>query len=362
MVPIRRFAHPRLVLVTTTIMLVLAGWDSAAAAEPAVQCGQDVTRNITLTADLTGCPGSGLIVAADNITVNLAGHRIEGAGTRGSIGVQASGRDGVAIRNGEVQGFETGVLLQDGQRERVSHLTATRSTGAGIVLVHVTRTSVSGSRVSGTGGGDGPGIVLFESDGNWISHNELRQNGSGILLVESKGNQVTGNTSSDSGAGIELVEHATSNNVENNRTDRNRDTGILLDHHADDNVLSRNRASRNAFAGIAVGASDRVVVDRNRTSDNLGSGIAVGDQAVGTVVSNNRADRNGASPVLCQPECAFLDDGIHVDVPHTVLRNNRARDNADLGIEAPTTVTDAGGNRARGNGDPRQCTGVTCRR
>jgi hypothetical protein len=35
--------------------------------------------------------------------------------------------------------------------------------------------------------------------------------------------------------------------------------------------------------------------------------------------------------------------------------------NADLGIEAVPGVTDGGGNRATGNGNPLQCVSITCR-
>jgi Tol biopolymer transport system component len=46
--------------------------------------------------------------------------------------------------------------------------------------------------------------------------------------------------------------------------------------------------------------------------------------------------------------------------PFVTLRGNIADDNTDLGIEAVDQVIDGGGNRASGNGDPRQCVGVTC--
>jgi hypothetical protein len=54
------------------------------------------------------------------------------------------------------------------------------------------------------------------------------------------------------------------------------------------------------------------------------------------------------------------DDGIDVDSPATTVTANLANDNADLGIEAVPGVTDGGGNRARGNGNPAQCVGVAC--
>ena len=54
-------------------------------------------------------------------------------------------------------------------------------------------------------------------------------------------------------------------------------------------------------------------------------------------------------------------DGIIVENPDTTVTANTANDNGELGIEAVPGVVDGGGNRARGNGDPRQCVGVTCR-
>ena len=54
------------------------------------------------------------------------------------------------------------------------------------------------------------------------------------------------------------------------------------------------------------------------------------------------------------------DDGFDVASRTTTLTGNRAVRNADLGIEAVRGVTDGGGNIARHNGDPRQCTHIAC--
>jgi hypothetical protein len=50
-----------------------------------------------------------------------------------------------------------------------------------------------------------------------------------------------------------------------------------------------------------------------------------------------------------------------VDSAATTLTRNTANRNHDLGIEAVPGVTDGGGNRARGNGNPLQCTNIDCR-
>ena len=76
-------------------------------------------------------------------------------------------------------------------------------------------------------------------------------------------------------------------------------------------------------------------------------GIRVEPEAAGTLLKANVSSKNG-------------DDGIDVDSPATTVTANVANDNDDLGIEAVEGVTDGGGNRASGNGNPAQCVGITC--
>jgi hypothetical protein len=54
------------------------------------------------------------------------------------------------------------------------------------------------------------------------------------------------------------------------------------------------------------------------------------------------------------------DDGFDVKSRTTKLTGNRAVRNHDLGIHAVRGVIDGGGNIARHNGDPRQCTHIVC--
>ena len=54
-------------------------------------------------------------------------------------------------------------------------------------------------------------------------------------------------------------------------------------------------------------------------------------------------------------------DGYDIKNPTTKLTANRALRNADLGFGAVFGVIDGGANVARYNGDPRQCTHISCR-
>src|SRR5262249_12531130 len=46
----------------------------------AVHCGQTLTSSVRLANDLSGCPDEGLIIGADNITIDLNGHTVAGDG------------------------------------------------------------------------------------------------------------------------------------------------------------------------------------------------------------------------------------------------------------------------------------------
>lgn len=71
-------------------------------------CGTTIVANLTLDHDLT-CPGNGLIVGADGITINLNGHTIMGPGS--GVGINVPNRTGVVIVGGTVKNFLAGVQL-----------------------------------------------------------------------------------------------------------------------------------------------------------------------------------------------------------------------------------------------------------
>ena len=90
-------------------------------------------------------------------------------------------------------------------------------------------------------------------------------------------------------------------------------------------------------------------VSRNRIDGSHEDGIWVSLILRGTIT----LDRNVVTD--------SGDDGIDVDTPRAVITRNRANFNVDLGIEAEPGVTDGGGNKARGNGNPAQCLNVRCK-
>jgi hypothetical protein len=165
------------------------------------------------------------------------------------------------------------------------------------------------------------------------------------------------------------------NRVRRNRFDRNADGGIIVDGRR--NVVERNRLTRDE-AGITIDTGRRNLVARNVVIDPRSRGISLGlDFADGSSIGgvDNIVRRNevrgsagdaflvnaGGNNLLKRNLASGAkEDGFDVESRSTKLTKNRARRNVDLGIDAVQGVIDGGGNRARGNGDGRQCVNVKC--
>ena len=183
-----------------------------------------------------------------------------------------------------------------------------------------------------------------------------------------KGNLFSGNT----GTGIDWG--GSRDRLMRNRVVRNG-TGIVVDGSR--NVIARNRVSHSRDTGVGIGNGSRNLIARN-VVEGAATGIRISGELepgrggpVHNVIRGNRlrrADDDGLLVDLTAKHTLLLhnsarhaeDDGFDVNDPTTKLSRNRANGNGDLGIEAVRGVIDGGGNRASGNGDPRQCANVTC--
>ena len=75
-----------------------------------VACGATIVDDLRLEQDLT-CAGTGLIVGADGIKLNLNGHSIIGPGA--AAGIVVAGRSDVTIAGGTVANFVTGIQVNN---------------------------------------------------------------------------------------------------------------------------------------------------------------------------------------------------------------------------------------------------------
>jgi len=121
---------------------MLAAWLSLSPAV-AFACGLTITQDTTLTADLIGCEGDGIIVAADGVTIDLAGYSIVGLRKERTAGIRAVGVSDVTIKNGTVAAFERGIYLYNAGGATVSDVDVNASRYEGLLAyqssdLHVT--------------------------------------------------------------------------------------------------------------------------------------------------------------------------------------------------------------------------------
>jgi len=376
------------------VALLLMGCCLAFGAGPAsanhVSCGDRITADTTLDTDLVNCPNHGIVIAADDVTLDLNGHLVDGDGTPAAncdpqkepcdFGLFNDGHDGVTVMHGSVREFAVGVLFGTAtgraRNNRVLGVSASTNQFTGLGIFSQVRSLVRNSSGNGSLDGDGVGLALADSHHVRIVNNSFRHNPhNGINTGErSRRNLITGNVFS-----------------------RNADEGILMEGGARFRV-TRNRLVRNG-GGITLGPSNRTVVAHNRIvggsdgirvekgHDNLvaanlvagtrhvGITLGIHDPFIGgannvvrgNIVRRSRVDgivvvqKDRHSVLIGNLVTRSADDGFDVDSPTTTLTGNRARRNGDLGIEAVFGVIDGGGNIARYNGDPRQCTNIVCR-
>jgi hypothetical protein len=384
-----------LALVLAFGVVALVGLSGAEAADD-VSCGDTITADTTLHKNLVNCPNNGIVIGADDVTLDLNYHTIDGDAAPAAgcdpetefcdVGVINDGHDGVTVVHGSVREFEAGIFVGRASHDRLLGISSSRNASIGIVLFDVGRSVVRNSSGNGSlAHNTGAGLGLFSSHHVRVLHSSFRHNGDmGIAVDTAAHNLIKGNLlARNRNFGIVVRgQAANGNQVRRNRAVRNGKIGVFIEGSR--NVIARNRIShpfRGEATGIEVDGGNHNLITRNSIRDTEGRGISVdfsrdpevsgGPPVVGNVVRGNRIHRAGkdgvhvnpgAKHTLLQRNHAFgaKDDGLDANNPTTKLARNEAARNADLGIEAVRGVIDGGGNKASGNGDPRQCTHIVC--
>jgi hypothetical protein len=131
---------------------LIAGPSARASTAQITACGQTLTTNAVLAQDLS-CAGTGIIVGASGITIDLKGHVLKGSHSLGPNGIDDSGHD-VTIKNGVIRNFDDGVYIPSGgggvANVSISNVVSTGNVRGGLV-VYGDRVSINASNASGNG-------------------------------------------------------------------------------------------------------------------------------------------------------------------------------------------------------------------
>jgi parallel beta-helix repeat protein len=379
-------------LIVAAALSVGVGSASGHASGPQLSCGDTITTDTKLVDDLVNCPNNGIVIGADNITLDLNGHLIDGDDAEFSdcppdepcdIGIVDFDHQGMTIKNGKVREFTFGALVIGANDSRVTRLALKDHFFSGLLVAASERSSFDELSVSGNGlTTDQAGIDIFDSHRLTLARSEVFANGdigffvsglddsrfeqnsladnpeTGILLDHGNGNAFSGNRFSNNGDGI--VVSGDANTVAGNRLAGPLDCpgecgfGISLEGGTG-NLIERNTVLGYHQAGIRAAAFEEFggpptvgnTIRRNLIRGPAVDGLLVESTAAETLLAQNIAIGAG-------------DDGIDVDNAATTVTRNLAFRNGDLGIEAVAGVTDGDGNHAAANGNPAECTNVAC--
>jgi nitrous oxidase accessory protein NosD len=399
-----RLQAVRTTLISLALILALAvagliGLSGGRALAQQVSCGDTITTDTTLDSDLINCPTNGIVIGADNVTLDLNGHTIDGDGTVQSCGprchLEDSGvsflnHDGITVKDGSIRQFVDGLNATAARHIRLLGLATSRNRFFGITLAAAARVLVRNCSANRTTARErhreGTGLLVTTASGPGLAgrggpshhvrivNSSFRHNaGDGIRSLETTDSVIKGNLLSGNDLVAFNIYRGRHLQVSRNRVVRNG-AGILLDGSR--NVIARNRITGGRYGvGIDRGTGNLLagnVIVGAATGIRLRGELEPGRPgAVNTVIRGNRlrgANDDGLLVMLTAKHTLLRhnivrhsqDDGFDVNDRTTKLTGNRAVRNADLGIEAVRGVNDGGGNRASGNGDPRQCVNVRC--
>jgi parallel beta-helix repeat protein len=258
-----------------------------------VSCGDTITTSTTLHRDLVNCPSNGIVIGADNITLDLNGHTIDGH-TR------------VTVKGGSVRQFGEGVLLLSASHNRLRHLAVSGNFLRGILVVGSSNTRIEGSSITRNGlTTDQAGLVLFTSHHNRIEGNRVSANGDiGLFTVDdTNGNRIANNTFSDNPEAAILM-GGNGNRLTGNRLLRNGDgigIGIGIGIAGNHNTITRNLVADAQVCPEECGIGLGISIDGVRRTSWRRTWLPEPSSASASKPSRARQPTTWSAPTSCVP-------------------------------------------------------------
>ena len=208
-----------------SVVTVLAAMLFATSAQAkTVHCGDAITSSITVSNNLSGCAGDGLVIGRDGIVVDLRGHTITGDGMLDDdSGINLNHHHGVIVQGGAVKTFGVGVRVS-GDDNQVRYIQSFRN---------------------------GTGLFIDHGDGNRVVQSSQVANGYfGLLEMGGAHNVVTSLTAKSTFLN-QIVFSGGHDNAIVRVNSETSNTGIAIDNETGD-TISDTRVRRFNLFGIQV--------------------------------------------------------------------------------------------------------------
>lgn len=269
-------------------MLLIGGLCARASADTAVStCGTlSAPGNYFLTTNLSAT-GDCLVIAADNVAIDLKGKTITGNGSGSGITDANSSHPFAIVANGKIRNFDTGIDLEDSGEAVISNLDSSKNTGEGIFIDGCCNTlnSVTANSNGSTG-------IDINSDDSSLSNIQANANGDGGIFIDQCCNTLVGSTvSNNTGIGVEMF--GCCSFVIGSKITKNSDIGVELT--SEDNGVIKSHTSRNGGDGIEFPSSEDNMVTASKSNRNGGAGIDIAGEFA--TLSGVQANKNAGGGV-----------------------------------------------------------------
>lgn len=283
----------------------------------AAACGDYVTSDIQLTANLLDCPGIALQVSGQSdLVIDLNGFRVASAASSeasiairdsrnvrlvgGSVGgvntgVAVSGSNHIYLEDLDIYGTDTGVYLWSVQESEISfsRFTSNRQPIAIDDVGVANRNAVTANDFSDNRGG----VLIRMSNSNRVEGNTFRRNTGAVAIASSSGNVIERNGMFDGNHAVSISARepggggSHSNQIRGNKMYDNLYGLIIRTPKTDRNWSKYNEVTKNAFRGGSSGVeilgprAYRTEISENGFYDIDGSAIT--DQGTRSIVQLN---------------------------------------------------------------------------
>jgi hypothetical protein len=182
----------------------------------ACSCGDTIISNTILTGNLN-CADKGLIIGANDITIDCNGHSITGAGANPGIDITEGGFNRTKINNCTIKNFSYGIYLYSAHNSTINN--SNINSTLGIFLDNSNNNKIINSEVRSTFDRT---LLLTSSSGNEISNSYFSLAGSSVPVVDiawySSNNKLINSTifaSSQAYSGITIEDNSVNNQLNN---------------------------------------------------------------------------------------------------------------------------------------------------
>ena len=225
-----------------------------------IACGSIITTDTTLDMSVGGCDGSGLVIGANGITLDCAGHTIAGIeATEKDSGINLTGISNVTVKNCRVTGFRNDFFIFDSSNNTFTANIVLGSEGSGFDIFDSSNNTLTGNEANGNSGTD---FYLYGSDGNTLTRNDAVASQEGFFVSVSSNNTLTLNTAGSDQYGFFL--YGTDNTLRGNNAVSNSQYGYFDRSTGSGTLGTANSYEGNNCEGNGVGCSSPSGLDTPR--------------------------------------------------------------------------------------------------